>query len=82
MLAHCNGLHLTPIGAIVKATSGFDAEVKINFDGKVAHTRSAMELMLLGATLGAELTLESFGTDAESALQAVADILETDPTHA
>lgn len=78
-LAHRNGLHLTPIGAIVKAVTGLTADVKISFDGKIADTRSAMDMMLLGATAGAELTLEAVGSDAEEALQAVAQILETEP---
>jgi phosphotransferase system HPr (HPr) family protein len=79
MLAHRNGLHLTPIGAIVKAASAYAADVKINFDGKVANTRSAMDMMLLGATVGSQLTLEAAGADAETALQSIARILETDP---
>lgn len=79
ILAHRNGLHLTPIGAIVKSSQGFTADVKVSFDGKTADTRSAMEMMLLGATHGAELSLEAVGADAAPALQAIAEILETNP---
>lgn len=78
-LAYQNGLHLTPIQLLVKAVSAFEAEVSIHFDDKVASTRSAMELMLLGATFGAELTLEGNGSDAESAVEAAIQILGTEP---
>jgi len=78
-LALRNGLHLTPITELVKRALEFESEINICFDGKVANARSAMELMLLGATHGAELTIEGSGKDVDPALNAVSRILESKP---
>lgn len=78
-LAHRNGLHLTPIQQLVKAVSGYSSAVKVHFDGKSANAGSAMDLMLLGATFGANLELEATGEDAESAIAAAESVLMTSP---
>ncbi len=78
-LAHRNGLHLTPIQQLVKAVSGYSSAVKLHFDGKSANAGSAMDLMLLGATFGANLELEATGDDAEAALAAAESVLSTAP---
>ncbi|MDG2129206.1 MAG: HPr family phosphocarrier protein [Fuerstiella sp.] len=74
-LACPNGLHLSPITNLVKEVSALNADVKISFDGKSASGKSALELMLLGAPHGAELTLEATGSDAVAALDTVGRIL-------
>ena len=80
ILAHKNGLHLTPITKLVKQTSDFNCDVTLSFDGKTASVKSAVELMLLGATEGAELVVRASGADdAESAIVCVAAILEIPP---
>lgn len=75
-LGHVNGLHLTPIQRLVQRASQFQADVQISFDGKSASAQSAMELMVLGATHGAMLTLEASGPDSDEAILAVSRILE------
>lgn len=70
-----NGLHLTPITALVKKASEFGADIRIRFDGKMANAKSAMDLMLLGATFGAELDVEVTGDDALPAMEAIASVL-------
>lgn len=76
-LANPNGLHLSPISALVKEAMGFESELLISFDGNIANARSTMELMLLGATCGAVLTVEATGGDAERAADAAVKLLET-----
>ena len=76
-LAHRNGLHLSPIQQVVRTASQYSAQVRIHFDSKVADAKSAVELMLLGATHGALLEIEGLGSDAADAIQAVASILES-----
>ena len=79
VLSHPNGLHLTPIQQVVRAASGFSADVSVQFNDKAADAKSAMELMLLGATQGANLAIEGTGPDADDAVEAVARVLETPP---
>ncbi|MCA9047333.1 MAG: HPr family phosphocarrier protein [Planctomycetaceae bacterium] len=74
-LACRNGLHLTPITALVKKASGFSSDIRIRFNHKVANAKSAMDLMLLGATCGAVLHVEATGEDAADAIDAVDTVL-------
>lgn len=76
-LAHRNGLHIRPIQQLVSAVSAYDADVKIHFGGKVANAKSAMDLLVLGATFGADLTVEASGSDAHSALEKAGEVLGT-----
>ena len=76
VLGHENGLHLTPITALVQCTTQFEAEVTLSFNGKSASAKSAVELMLLGATHGSLIAVEAEGVDAEQAIDATSEILE------
>lgn len=75
ILANPNGLHLSPISALVKTAMKFEAEVKISFNGNTASAKSAMDLMLLGATCGSQLTVEATGSDAAAALEVIVGML-------
>lgn len=77
-LAYRNGLHLTPIQLLVKRSSQFECDLRVCYDGKTANAKSAMDLLLLGATHGAVLTLEASGVDSEKALDAAAEVLQTE----
>jgi len=79
MLAHPNGLHLTPIQSLVKALNGHAAAVTIEFDGKSANAKSTMDLMLLGATCGANLNVEVSGEGAEATFAVVEQVLGVAP---
>ena len=78
-LAHRNGLHIRPIQQLVRAVSDYEADVRISFAGKVANAKSAMDLLVLGATFGAELDVEASGVDADSALEKVDEVLGVVP---
>ena len=54
------------------------SDIRVGFDGKTANAKSAMDLLLLGATHGTVLTLEASGADAEQALAAAVEVLETE----
>lgn len=78
VLAYRNGLHLTPIQLLVKQSSQFECDIKVCYKGKTANAKSAMDLLLLGATHGAVLMLEASGSDAQQALSAAVQVLETE----
>lgn len=75
VLAHENGLHLTPISAVVKAATPFSAEIAIAFGEKSANAKSTMELMTLGATSGSQLVISATGEDSQAAVDAIVDAL-------
>lgn len=74
-LVNPDGLHLRPLTTLVRETADFDAEVSVSFAGNVASTKSAMELMVLGAACGSTLAIEATGAQAAEAMEKVIEIL-------
>jgi len=68
------GLHARPAAMVVKAAGEFEAEVFLVKDGTRINAKSIMGVMMLAAEHGSTLTIEAEGPDAESAIQAVADV--------
>jgi phosphotransferase system HPr (HPr) family protein len=73
-----HGLHLRSCSKIVEAMKGFEADVTVAKGNHVAIAESVLDLMLLGAAMGAELELTAAGADAEQAITALADLLAGD----
>jgi phosphocarrier protein len=77
-----DGIHARPSAIKVKKASEFESDItikKINDpDCEVADAKSIMDLMQLAAYKGVELLVESEGNDAEEALKAIIELLETE----
>ncbi len=78
----CNqrGLHARASAKFVKTASAFDAEIRVSRvdspDGARVDARSIMGLLMLGAAIGSEITLEAEGTDAEAAIEALTTLVQ------
>jgi phosphocarrier protein len=71
------GLHIRPATAFVELARRFQSSVFVTKDGqRVDAKNSPLELLLLGALQGSELTLEVSGPDAHEALTALVHFLE------
>ncbi len=70
-----SGLHLRPIAAFVETAGRFQSQVTVVHGERRADGRRMMELMLLGAECGVEVTLEVAGPDAAEALEALSERL-------
>jgi phosphotransferase system HPr (HPr) family protein len=70
------GLHMRPAAAFAKAARGYQSVVTLRLNDKSVNGKSQLDLMLLAAEPGAELILEVVGDDAETALVALAEIIE------
>jgi phosphotransferase system HPr (HPr) family protein len=68
-------LHARPAGQVVQAAARFQAEVQIEYAGKVANARGVLAVMALGATAGTTVTLRATGPDAAEAVDAVVAVL-------
>ncbi|GAA4447012.1 HPr family phosphocarrier protein [Phytohabitans houttuyneae] len=68
-------LHARPAGQVVQAAARFQAQVEIEYAGKVANARGVLAVMALGATAGTTVTLRATGPDAAEAVDAVAAVL-------
>ncbi len=70
------GLHLRPADKFVKLASSFaETEVRVRYQGHEFNGKSILELAMLAAECGTVLELEARGTDAEKAVEALAELV-------
>jgi phosphocarrier protein HPr len=70
-----SGFHARPAGLFVKTASRFRSVIKVVSGEQTANGKSILSLMLLGATPGAEITIEALGEDEAEALNALAELI-------
>jgi phosphoenolpyruvate---glycerone phosphotransferase subunit DhaM len=73
VLANKDGLHARPAAEFVKLANTFDSQVTVN--GRDA--KSLLGIMALGLTQGATVEIASTGSEAEAAVSALADLIES-----
>lgn len=71
------GLHARASARFVKCAEGFDAAVHVIKDGQSVEGTSIMGLMTLAAAPGSTIELTADGPDAQSAMDALADLVES-----
>jgi phosphotransferase system HPr (HPr) family protein len=69
------GFHMRPATAFAQRASQFASSVTICKDERRVNGKSPLELLLLAAEQGTELTLIISGTDADAAMTALEPIL-------
>jgi phosphocarrier protein len=75
-LTNAQGLHLRPIRAFVELAGQYQCSVRVSRDDReAADGKSMLNLMLLAAEKGTELTVEVEGPDSAPALEALVDLL-------
>jgi phosphocarrier protein FPr/phosphocarrier protein len=75
-LAH--GLHARPAARVSKLAREFEAETQIvTEDGRIASAESPVQMLGLGLSHGAMLTIQAGGPEAEQAVAALVSLLET-----
>ncbi len=70
------GLHARASAAFVKLAEQFDAEVSVTKDGQMVSGSSIMGLLMLGASPGSVILIETEGPEAEEALEALTALVE------
>lgn len=76
-VANPQGLHMRPAAAFAKAARQYSSTVTVSRDDRSVNGKSQIDLLLLAAEPGAQLTLEVSGDDAPLALDALGAILES-----
>lgn len=61
------GLHARPAAMLVQVCNKFKSEIEIKFGDKTANAKSIINLMSLGLTKGAEISIHGQGEDAKEA---------------
>ena len=69
------GLHARAAAKLVSTASQFGAEITIRREGREANAKSIMSVMMLAASRGTTVEVETKGDDAEAALQAIVDLV-------
>jgi phosphocarrier protein len=71
------GLHARPAARIVRLASSFESEIELAQDGLDVNGKSIMGVMMLAAECGSSITIRASGPDAEQAVQALAELVES-----
>ncbi|NJP04214.1 MAG: phosphoenolpyruvate--protein phosphotransferase [Chloroflexaceae bacterium] len=71
-----HGLHARPATFFVEVASEFQADIRVQADGKSANGKAMASLLKLGAEGGSVLRLLARGGDADPALQALKEAVE------
>jgi phosphocarrier protein HPr len=69
------GLHARASAKLVELVEGFDASAEISKDGLVASGDSIMGLLMLAASKGSSIDVETSGPDAEALATALASLV-------
>lgn len=70
------GLHARAAAAFVKTVEPFDAEVEVERIGQCVNGCSIMGLMMLAAAKGTTIVVSCQGNQAESAMNAIAELVD------
>jgi phosphotransferase system HPr (HPr) family protein len=70
------GLHARSAAMLIKATSGFESEITLSSNGRVASARSLTGILKLGARQGDIVCVRAAGHDAEQAMAVIRDMIE------
>lgn len=68
------GLHIRPAAALAGKAKNFASRISIDHNGAVCDGKSAIALLMLGASQGTRLTVSAQGEDAAEAVEAIAEL--------
>jgi phosphocarrier protein HPr len=70
------GLHARAAAQLVQTANRYRAEIHVEKDGMQVNGKSIMGVLTLAAAKGAQITVSCDGEDAETALAALAKVIE------
>jgi len=70
-------MHLRPAQQLVQLVLKFSCDVHIHKEGQRVNAKSIMGLLTLAAAKGTKILVECEGEDAQSALEAVRQLIES-----
>jgi phosphocarrier protein len=71
------GLHARAAAKFVHLASRYHAHVRVSKEGRVVDGKSIMGILLLAAAHGTTITISADGSDAEAALAALCQLVES-----
>jgi phosphocarrier protein len=76
LIANRRGLHARASAKFVTLASAQPVEIRVTRDGQSVTGTSIMGLMMLGAAMGDTITISAEGEQAETAVGALAELVE------
>lgn len=76
VLTNKMGLHARPSTQIATTASRYAAEIQITKDGMTIDAKSVLELLMLAAECGSQLTISADGADSKQAVAAIAELVK------
>jgi phosphocarrier protein HPr len=76
-IKNADGLHMRPAMQFVDLASRFDCEISVSNGQTTADGKSIMQMSMLAATCGTRLKVRAEGSDAEKAIEALRELVET-----
>ena len=74
-IVNIKGLHARASAKLVEVVEGFDARATVSKDGLDAGGDSIMGLLMLAASQGSTITVETEGPEADHLMQAIATLV-------
>jgi phosphocarrier protein HPr len=71
------GLHARAAAQLVKLSNRFKCDVYVVKDDQEVNGKSIMGVLMLAATQGSEITVRTEGEDAEPALKAIGELIDS-----
>ena len=76
VLTNKMGLHARPSTQIATTASRFASDIQIAKDDMVVDAKSVLELLMLAAECGSQLTITASGDDAKQAVHVLIELVE------
>ena len=76
-IKHEVGLHARPAVLFVQAASKYQADVRVQYNGKEANGKSLLSILGLGIKKDAHITIQTEGKDSSKALQELQELIES-----
>lgn len=74
VIQNAKGLHSRPSTELVKCATKFKSQIKLNYQNHAVDAKSLWDLLLLGAPMGAEISVEITGEDCKEAMFALIEL--------
>ena len=76
-IKNAEGLHMRPAMQFVDTASRFDCDIIVSNGQTNADGKSIMQMSMLAATCGTRLEVKAEGPDADKAIEALRELVET-----
>jgi phosphotransferase system HPr (HPr) family protein len=75
VIVNAEGLHARPADMLARAALKYRSKIEVLCRSERVDAKSTLNLLILGATQGTEITLVAEGDDAEVAIEALAQLV-------